>query len=109
MDRVSTVNILPAATATGDSLLMRMSGAKCTYVVNGEVASSTGASSITVLVSPDGTNFITLDTLSLTLGTVTTSDFGVFDQAWEYVKFNVASISGATATVRGYVSVEMIG
>mgnify|MGYP003658011890 FL=1 len=102
--------LLNAVTATGVGTAWnpRDTSALATYVqhsfqAKGTVASTTGAAVILIEVSNDGTNYITLGTITLVLGTVATSDGFACANSWEYYRANVSSISGATATVTVYM------
>ena len=102
--------ILNAAIATGagPAWQERDTVPKYTYgyrsfQAKGTVASSTGASVILIEVSDDGTNYITLGTITLVLGTSATSDGFACANSWEYYRANISSISGSTATVTVYM------
>ena len=102
--------LLNAATTTGagEAWNPRDTSAYATYVqhsfqAKGTVASSTGAAVILIQVSNDGTNYITLGTITLVLGTVATSDGFACANTYEYYRANVSSISGSTATVTVYM------
>lgn len=84
-------------TATGQST---DEGAdKVTFQAYGTTSSGTGAATIEVQVSNDNTNFLTLGTITLTLGTSATSDGFSADAAWIYTRAKVTAISGTNATV----------
>lgn len=102
--------LLNAATATGASAawqerdtVPRYTYGYRSFQAKGTVASSTGASVILIEVSDDGTNYITLGTITLVLGTVATSDGFACANSWEYYRANISSISGSTATVTVYM------
>lgn len=62
--------------------------------------SGTGAVTATVViqVSNDGTNYLTLGTITLS-GTTSASDGFASDASWGYVRANVTAISGTSAIV----------
>jgi hypothetical protein len=68
---------------------------------------SSGAGSATILVqgSLDDTNWITLGTISLTLGTAATSDGFATDAPWLYIRGNCTAISGTGASVTLYAGI----
>jgi len=70
-----------------------------TFQASGRTTSSTGATSVVVEVSNDNVNWITMGTISLTLGTTPTTDGFVSIANWTYVRGRVSSISGTGATV----------
>lgn len=74
-------------------------GAKRTFQAKGSTSASTGSASVAVQVSNDGTNWLTLGTITLSLSTSESSDGFSSDSPWEYVRGNVLSISGTDATV----------
>ena len=102
--------ILNAAIATGagPAWQERDTVPKYTYgyrsfQAKGTVASTTGAAVILIQVSEDGTNYLTLGTITLVLGTSATSDGFACANTYEYYRANVSSISGSTATVTVYM------
>jgi hypothetical protein len=70
-----------------------------TFQASGRTSTSTGAASVLVEVSNDNVNWITMGTISLTLGTAATTDGFVSTANWTYVRGRVDSISGTGATV----------
>jgi hypothetical protein len=91
--------ILSAATATGAGEVFQPWGPQRSYHALGTTSSGSGAASINIQVSNDCTNYITVGTIALTLGTTATSDGFVTDANWKCVRANVASISGTGAAV----------
>ena len=98
-DKVNAMQILTAATATGAGVRFKPQKALRSFILSGATSSGAGAASVVIEVSNDGTNYITQDTLGLTLGTTITFDSGVFEQPYMYVRARVASISGTGASV----------
>jgi len=71
-----------------------------TFQASGRTTSSTGSTAVVVEVSNDNVNWITMGTISLTLGTTTTTDGFVSSANWTYVRGRVSSITaGVGATV----------
>ena len=102
--------ILNAATATGAGAAWnpRDTTSIATYVFHsfqavGTTTASTGAATVKIEVSDDGTNYITLGTITLTLGTAATSDGFAVSNTWEYFRANVTAISGTGASVTVYM------
>jgi hypothetical protein len=54
-------------------------------------------------VSNDGVNYITMGTITLTLGTSVTSDGFAVANSYEYYRANVSAISGTGANVTVYM------
>lgn len=99
MNKVATQALLSAATSTGAGTSFEPAGISRSFQLTGAVSSSTGSATVDVEVSNDGTNFITLGTISLSLTTSTSSDGFVSTTAWRYVRGNVTAISGTGASV----------
>ena len=102
--------ILDGATTTGagNAWHQRDTSAMATYNYHsfqavGNTSASTGAATVLIQVSNDGTNYITLGTITLTLGTAKTSDGFAVTVNWEYYRANVSAISGTGATVSVYM------
>jgi hypothetical protein len=102
--------LLNAATTTGAGTAWnpRDTAAYATYVqhsfqAKGATTASTGAATILIQVSNDGVNFITLGTITLVLGTSTTSDGFAVANSYEYYRANVSAISGTGANVTVYM------
>lgn len=73
------------------------------FQAKGTVSASTGAATVQIQVSEDGSNFLTLGTITLTLGTSATSDGFAVANSWQYYRANISAISGADATVTVYM------
>jgi hypothetical protein len=104
--------IISGAIATGAGstyeVERRISGnQKRVFQATGTTSAGAGAATIVVEVSLTGTTneWITLGTITLTLGTTVTTDGFAMDAAWTYVRGNVTAISGTDATVNLYMGV----
>jgi hypothetical protein len=102
--------LLSNATATGAGTAWHPidTTALATYTYHsfqavGNTSTSTGAATILIQVSNDGANYITLGTITLTLGTAVTSDGFAVANTWEYYRANVSAISGTGAIVSVYM------
>ena len=84
---------------TGTSAVFQPSGPKRTFQASGLVASSTGSAVVNIQGSDDGTNWKTIGTITLTLGTSATNDGFVSDAPWRYVQANIGTLSGTGAIV----------
>jgi hypothetical protein len=104
-DNPVALTILSEATtvATGNPGRSMNQGKQCVEA-HGTTSSGSGAASISIEVSNNGTSWITAGTIGLTLGTTQTSDGFVMDAPWLYVRANVASISGTGASVSVIIS-----
>lgn len=70
-----------------------------TFQGKGSTTSGAGAATIIVEGSNDDVNWITLGTITLTLGTAETSDGFASDARWSYLRGRVSAISGTGAKV----------
>jgi hypothetical protein len=95
-------------TGAGDAWHPRDTSAFATYAyhsfqANGLTTASTGTATVLIQVSNDGVNFITLGTITLTLGTSVTSDGFAVANTWEYYRANLSAVSGTNAQVTVYM------
>lgn len=100
------VKLLSAVTTTGagsssqfPSSVSEGQSAKATFQCVGSTTAGVGASTVTVQVSNDNTNWLTVGTVSLTLSTTETSDGFAMDAPWAFVRGNVTAISGTGGSV----------
>lgn len=98
--------ILDGATATGAGSTYEPMSKDRVFQATGLTSSGSGAASIDVEVSLDGSNWDVMGTISLTLGTTSTSDSFASTTPWKYVRGNVTSISGTGATVYLWCGVD---
>jgi hypothetical protein len=75
------------------------------FQAKGTTSAGAGAATVLVQVSCNNSDWITLGTITLTLGTVSTSDGLASSASWPYVRGNITAISGTTATVTLYMGV----
>jgi hypothetical protein len=111
MGNISAVKILDA-TAPGNGETHFPTDANLQFQLVGETSAAAGAASVVIeghcLKGDSGTTvWETIDTLSLTLGVVTTSDIGASTAPFYAVRARLASISGTGATVRCYMAVDV--
>ena len=97
-----------STTGAGGAWNPRDTSAIATYTQHsfqavGNTSASTGAATILIQVSNDGVNYITLGTITLTLGTSVTSDGFAVANSYEYYRANVSAISGTGAQVTVYM------
>ena len=95
-------------TATGTAWHARDTSSLATYFFHsfqavGTTSAGAGATTVVIEVSNDGTNYINLGTITLTLGTAATSDGFACSNTWEYFRARVTAISGTNATVTVYM------
>jgi hypothetical protein len=107
MGKVKTALMIDGAIATGVHSAVEPLGNKRTFQAIGNTSAGAGASTIEIQVSNDGTNFHTVDTLSLTLSTTVSSDVYETAAPWKFVRGNVATISGTDATVSLIMGVQL--
>lgn len=77
---------------------------KLTFQATGFTTSGVGAATIAIEVSNDGLVWLTLGTITLTLGTTITGDGFAADAPWGMLRANVTAISGTGASVSAYIS-----
>jgi hypothetical protein len=88
-----------AATTTGAKTAMSLQKGQKTFQAYGTTSSGSGAVSVKVEATIDGTSWDSLGTISLTLGTTVTSDSFTTNEAYVSHRANVLSISGTGAAV----------
>lgn len=106
-DRTTNVQLLDAQTTTGNSETHSPRGANLLFIADGTVSAATGSATIVIEGHNGGGVFVTIDTLSLTLGTAATADAGVVNAPYEFVRARVSAISGTNASVNCWMSVEV--
>ncbi len=109
-NKISSVKLLDAVTATGAGLAHQPWGSKKTFHAVGTTSAGAGAATILIqvsdVVSPaagSDVDWITLATITLTLATTQSGDGVASDSAWRHVRGKVTAISGTTATVSLYM------
>lgn len=74
-----------------------------TYQAQGAVSASTGAATVLIEVSdvasPGTNDWLLLATITLTLGTTSTSDGTYSNTNWRWVRARLSAISGTNASV----------
>ena len=102
--------LLNGATSTGAGVAWHPRDVPATNTYNfhsfqavGATTASTGAATVLIQVSNDGVNYITLGTITLTLGTSATSDGFAAINTWEYYRANLSAVSGTGAAVSVYM------
>lgn len=93
------VKLLSAATATGAGQAYQPGTPKRTFHATGLTTAGAGSATIVVQVSNDGSNWLTLGTITLTLATTVSGDGFASDAPWRHVRGNVTAISGTGASV----------
>ncbi|MCW2950760.1 MAG: hypothetical protein JWN41_1773 [Thermoleophilia bacterium] len=97
---VSTTALLTAAIATGAGAAVANYAAMKTYQARGTTSAGTGAATIQVQGSNNGgITWDTIGTITLTLGTVASSDSFSSNDRYAQVRGNVTAISGTGASV----------
>ena len=99
------ITLLDAVTTTATGEKQKPLVVNRTFQLIGNTSAGVGAASVKVQVSNDGTNWVDLATLSLTLGTTVTSDSTSSAAPWLYVRGKVDSISGTGANVSLFMGV----
>ena len=99
MEKPQLVTMLSAATTVSNSESFKLWGSNRVFQASGTTSSGSGAATILIQVSLDDSNWVTLGTISLTLGTTATSDGFASDAPWIYTRARVSAISGTGASV----------
>jgi len=97
--KVKTEYIITDQIVTGVSAAIQPNCMHKTFQGIGSVSTSTGSAAIDLEVSNDGVNYKSLNTFSLTLGTVVTSSVYASSAPYRYLRSNVTAISGTNAKV----------
>lgn len=95
----NTTALLSAATTVAAGSAVPSVAATKTYVAKGATSSGTGASTIQVRGSIDGSVWAVIGTIALTLGTTAAAEGFTSDDRYPYVQGNVTAISGTGASV----------
>lgn len=107
MNRINNTLVLQSAqTATNTGSAYSVWGTKWAFQAYGSTTASTGAATILIQVSNVDTDaaYITMGTITLTLGTTITADGFASDAPWKYVRAKVSAISGTGASVNVVMS-----
>lgn len=101
VDMFATSSTTGAQTATGSSQAHRPNAGIRTFSAHGTTSAGSGAATIIIEASNQNTPsvWITLGTITLTLGTTETADAFVSDAPYRYVRARISAISGTDATV----------
>lgn len=100
----NTVEPLVLAATTTGARSARPAGGTKSFQASGTTSAGAGAATIVIQGSNDQTNWVTLGTITLVLGTASTTDGFTSNDRFGYVRGNVTAISGTDATVSAYVS-----
>ncbi len=93
-----------AATATATSAQLEPWSTNRTFEAYGTTSSGAGSATIIIEVRNDETSpYITMGTITLTLGTAAIADGFVSSAAWRYVRARLTAISGTNAAVTANV------
>lgn len=94
-----STTLLDGVTATGAGESQRAAARGKTYQAFGATTAGAGSATIEVQGSLDNSNFDTIGTITLTLGTTSTSDSFTSDDRYKYLRGEVTAISGTGASV----------
>lgn len=100
-----TLTLLSGATGLGAGVDVSPGVDLATFEAAGSTTAGTGAATVVIQVSLDRVNWLTLGTITLTLGTAATSDGFASNAKWTYTRANVTAISGTGAVVSAYMGV----
>lgn len=108
--KVANVKLLSAATTTATGEAHPPVGYVRSFQAHGSTSAGVGAATIVIEVTNaedtngDPQHWMTLGTISLTLGTATTMDGFSSNSPYEYVRARISAISGTNATVTVYLA-----
>lgn len=93
--------LISEATATGAGSAFHFKPIYATFQASGVTSAGTGTAVVDIEVSNDGSNWITMGTISLTLGTTETSDGFASQASWKNVRATIPTggITGTDASV----------
>ena len=99
----ASVVLLNAATTTTSGDAHQLIGNARTYSASGTTSAGSGSATIVIEVRNDTSEaYITMGTITLTLGTTATADGLSSIVPWKYTRARVTAISGTNATVSVY-------
>jgi hypothetical protein len=97
-------NVTTTATGTPQNVqTLRTPQDNRTFQASGQTSAGAGAARVDVEVSNDNTNWILMGSITLTLGTTTTTDGFSSLASWTYTRGKVYSITGTGASVSLYM------
>lgn len=100
VSELKIATLLSAATATGAGTAQKFGSLlEKSFQAYGTTSAGSGASVVRVEGSQDNINWVSLGTISLTLGTTSTTDGFATESGWKYIRGYVVSISGTNASV----------
>jgi len=97
--------LLNAVTAPGSGIANHVDQCARTFQAVGATTAGSGSATIGIEVSNDATNWLTHDTITLTLSTTSATAGIEMDAPWAYVRGNVTAISGTGAAVSLFMGV----
>jgi hypothetical protein len=103
VDYARTEPLVSAAIATGAASARTNPAAMKTYQASGTTSAGSGAATILIQGANDATNWETIGTISLTLGTAATSASFASNDRYSSIRANVSAISGTGASVSATV------
>lgn len=99
-----------AATTTATSEHFTPWGSRKTFHCTGTTTAGSGAATIVMegsdVDSSVTANWVTLGTITLTLGTASTGDGFASESSWRFVRSRISAISGTNGSVNCYLAVE---
>jgi hypothetical protein len=99
--------IFTAKLTTGASSAVRPENFGHTNILfqaSGTTSVSTGSATVKLQGSNDGTNWVDIGSISLTLGTAATSDKIATVENWTFIRGNVTAITGTGASINASVN-----
>ncbi len=102
---MTTQTLLTATSASTGKTFSFDDNTTATFQASGTTSAGSGAASVSIQVSNNNSDWLTAGTISLTLGTTSTSDGFAITAPWAWVRAKLDSISGTSASVTVLMSV----
>lgn len=100
MRKVGVIQLLEGVTTTATGEQKDLWNTNRTFEAYGNTSAGVGAATIIIEVrNSDNSDWHTMGTISLTLGTTISGDGFASAAAWKYVRARVSAISGTGATI----------
>ena len=102
INAITTTNVAAQdSVASGHTLASRKPNLYQTFQAAGTTTAGAGAATILIQVSNNNSDWITMGTITLVLGTTSTSDGFASNAAWKYVRafIDMAGVTGTNGTV----------
>jgi len=106
MENIKQLALQTDATTTGNGEEAQPNRVKRSFFAVGTVTAGAGSVTILIEVSNDGTNWLLVDTLTLTIASSSANGVDGFyhEASWLYSRMRISAISGTNATVNASIT-----